>query len=72
MLHSKNIEQRLLAGLIQYPDEYGEIANFISEQDFASTENKVTSTIFSALKFFCEKGKAVDHVILCEKINSLG
>jgi len=72
MIHSLEIEQQLLAGLIKYPEQYGEIANFISEKDFVSSANAVTSTIYAALKTFCENGKGVDHVVLSEKIKSLG
>lgn len=72
MIHSKEIEQRLLAGLIKYPEQYGEIADFISEKDFQAVGNHVTSTIYSALKSFCENGKAVDHVILSERLKGLG
>ena len=72
MIYSKDIEQQLLAGLIKYPEQYGDIANFISEKDFVSSDNGVTATIYAALKTFCENGKGVDHVVLSEKIKSLG
>lgn len=72
MIYSIELEKRLLAGLIKFPNVYGEIANFINESDFASDQNKVTRTVFSSLKSFCENGQPIDHVILSEKIKSLG
>jgi replicative DNA helicase len=72
MIYSIELEKRLLAGLIRHPNVYGEIANFINEADFGSDQNKITRTIFSSLKSFCENGQSIDHVILSEKIKSLG
>jgi len=72
MIYNLGLEQRLLAGLIKYPNCYGDIADIIGEGDFSSDQNKITKTIFSALKGLCENGGGVDEVILIERIKSLG
>lgn len=72
MIYSLELEQRLLAGLIKYPECYGEIANFIGEIDFSSDQNKITKTIFSVLKGLCDKGDGVDEVVLIERVKALG
>lgn len=72
MIFNLNLEERLLAGLIKYPNSYNEICGFINENDFASDENKVTKTIFSVLKDYCEKGHKVDYIIISERIKDLG
>ena len=72
MIYNLELEHRLLAGLLKHPDQYGAIADFISEKDFASTEENITGTVYIALKSFCENNKGVDLIVLSEKIKSLG
>lgn len=72
MVFNLNLEERLLAGLIKYPNSYHDICSFINENDFASDENKVTKTIFNILKDYCEKNQKVDYLILSERIKDLG
>ena len=64
MIYNLELEHRLLAGLLKHPDQYGAIADFISEKDFASTEENITGTVYIALKSFCENNKGVDLIVL--------
>lgn len=72
MIQNLDLEQRLLAGLIRFPNAYGDIANFISEEDFYADENNITRTLFSVIKEFCSKGAPVDEVVLSERVKALG
>jgi replicative DNA helicase len=72
MIYNLELEERILSGLIKHPSTYADISSFISEKDFASDENKITKTIFNVLKGFCEGSKAVDHVILSQRVKDLG
>lgn len=70
MIHSLELEQYLLGGLIKYPDKYSEVENFIDEDDFYADENQTNRIIFLALKQCIDKGDAVDHVVLTQRITS--
>lgn len=70
MIHSLDLEQYVLGGLIKYPDKYAEVENFIDENDFYADENQTNRTIFLALKQCIDKGDAVDHVVLTQRITS--
>jgi len=72
MLTNLELEQRLLAGLIQHPSCYGEIENFISKDDFEGDENGITKVLFNAIKNFCENAQDIDETILSERIKALG
>ncbi len=70
MIHSLELEQHLLGGLIKYPDTYSEIENFIDENDFFADQNQTNKTIFLALKQCIDKGDSIDHVVLTQRILS--
>ncbi|MDA7495710.1 hypothetical protein OAL45_00170 [bacterium] len=72
MLTNLELEQRLLAGLIQYPSCYGEIENFITKDDFEGDENGITKVLFNAIKSFCQNAQDIDETILSERIKALG
>jgi replicative DNA helicase len=70
--HSFRQEKYVLAGLMKYPQIWGEVSYFLSESDFYSETKKINSTIFSVLKMNLNDDKAVDAVIITEKIIQLG
>ena len=47
MVFSAEVEKQLLAGLLNYPDKYVEIAAFVSSKDFFFEPNQI---IYSFLK----------------------
>lgn len=70
MIHSLELEQHLLGGLIKYPEKYAEIENFIDENDFYADDSQTNKIIFIALKQCIDKGDSVDHVVLTQRISS--
>ena len=52
-MHSHELEQEVISGILTHPDFYLEIAPFISNADFVSDLNK---TIYSFIKSEHEEG----------------
>jgi replicative DNA helicase len=69
MVYSYEIEQQVLAGLLNSPQKYIEIAPFLSAADFVSDVNSV---IFSFLKADYDQGNFIDEVILSERVKLSG
>jgi replicative DNA helicase len=72
MIFSLEIEQQFLATLLQYPENYVQIADFITHKDFYSEKSKVNSTVFSVTKQILEKGEDIDPSVVIDRVNSLG
>jgi len=72
MLHSFDLEQRLLAGLLKYPEKYTEISSFIDENDFWSEGSKINRTLFLVLRQIIENGDEIDEIIVSERVSGLG
>ena len=72
MLHSFDLEQRLLAGLLKYPEKYTEISSFIDENDFWSEGSKINRTLFLVLRQIIENGDEIDEIIVSERVSRLG
>lgn len=68
-MFSYELEQQLIAGLLNHPSVYGEISGVISSSDFVADINK---TIFSFLSNSYEKSESIDPNILAEKISLSG
>ena len=69
MVFSHEVEQQFLAGLLNYPEKYVEVAPFIRASDFSS---HVNSVMFSFLQAEYEEGNFIDDVILAERIKLSG
>lgn len=69
MVYSYEVEQQVLAGLLNNPDAYIEVASFLSADDFVSDVNRV---IFSFLKADYDQGNFIDDVLLSERIKLSG
>jgi replicative DNA helicase len=65
---SFEVERQLLATLINNPDHYSDIAQFVNEDDFCSENSDVNRTIFSILKRSLDSGQNLDHVLLTERV----
>jgi replicative DNA helicase len=72
MIFSYELEQHLLSALIKFPDKFSEISVVISERDFFSGSSNVNRTIFLILKQAIENSEKIDHIILTERVKSLG
>ncbi len=69
MVHSRELEQQLLGGLLNHPEQYIAIAPFVSAKDFVYDANGV---IFSFLKSEYSEGNYIDEVIISERIKLSG
>jgi replicative DNA helicase len=69
---SLEIESQFLATLLNHPDNYCDIAQFISEEDFCADNSYVNRTIFTILKNALDNSEVLDPVVLTERLNSVG
>lgn len=72
MIHSFDLEKKVLSGLIQHQHKWEEVASFIGEIDFYSEDSKVNISIFKLIRGALNKGDAIDDTILLEQIKRLG
>jgi replicative DNA helicase len=72
MLYSLEVEKQFLAGLIQHPEAYSEICDFISEVDFYSEDTIVHKTIYHILKKCIESNEKADEIIIAQRIKEIG
>jgi len=72
MIFSLEIEQQFLATLLQHPDNYASIADFINHKDFYNEKSKVNQTTFSIISQILEKGEELDPSVVIDRINKLG
>lgn len=71
MIHSFELEKKVLSGLLQHQHKWEEIATIINEKDFYSEDSKVHISIFKLIRSSLNKGEAIDDTILIEKLNAL-
>lgn len=71
-MYSFDLEKQLLAGLINHPDIFIEIAPFIHEDDFYNKNSQVNRTIFCIIKNAIESSEAIDYVMISERALGLG
>lgn len=72
MLYSLEVEKQFLAGLIQHPDAYTEVCDFISESDFYSDETVVHKTIYHIIRKIIESNDKLDEIIIAQRIKEIG
>lgn len=68
-MHSYELEQQVIAGLLNEPSTYNAISPFISSSDFVSDIN---NTVYSFIRDSYERSETLDPIILAEKINLSG
>lgn len=68
LIHSYEVERLCLASLIRFPNLFGEIQQFVNEQDFVSKLNK---TIFSLIKSSIAREEEVNIYTLAERIKNI-
>ena len=72
MLYSLEVEKQFLAGLLQYPETYSEICDFVSESDFYSEDTIVHKTIYHIIRKCLESNEKVDEIIIAQRIKEIG
>lgn len=71
MIYSYEIEKRVLSGILQNQDMWGDVAQFLEESDFYSEDSKVHSCIFKMLRSSLNNSEAIDDVILIDRLKSM-
>jgi len=71
MIHSFELEKKVLSGLLQHPHKWEEISIFLNESDFYSEDSKVNVSLFKLLKNALNNAETVDETILIQRINQL-
>jgi replicative DNA helicase len=61
MVYSPEIERMVLAGLIQYPETYPDVAVYLNDKDFHS---EVYRTIFTVIRIILNESKVLDRVLI--------
>jgi DnaB-like helicase N terminal domain/DnaB-like helicase C terminal domain len=64
-LYNIDLEKRLLAGLLQYSETWGEVS-FMKEEDFSP----VHRAVFSVLKLTFERNEPISAILLAEKLKT--
>lgn len=72
MIYNLELEKQLLAALIKEPENYIEVANFISAKDFYSEDSNLHSTIFTIIKQSIDAGESIDEIIIAQRVGALG
>jgi len=71
MICNRELEKRLIAGLIQYPDTWEEISVWIEANDFPSEGSSINNTIFCILRNALNSQEKIDEIIIAERIKNL-
>jgi len=72
MIYSQNLEKRVLSGLLQCQDKWGEVAHILNEKDFYSVDSKVHVSLFKLLVGALNNAEKIDEIILIERVKKLG
>jgi len=72
MIYNYELEKQLLAGLIQDPESFIDISDFISHKDFYSENTSLHSTIFRVVEQAISRGDEVDEVIIAQRVSDMG
>ena len=72
MIYSIELEKQVLSGMLSHPEVYGEIADFINDEDFYSGDNSIHRTIFQVVRSLIDSGDAVDPVVVAQRLKDLG
>ena len=72
MIKNLNLEKRVLSGILQHQNLWGEIAEWISEKDFYSEDTIVHKSLFSLLRVALNNKESIDEIILIGRLNQLG
>jgi replicative DNA helicase len=71
MIHSFDLEKKVLSGVLQHQHKWEEISSFLNERDFYSDDSKVNVSIFKLLKNALNNAENIDETILVQRINQL-
>ena len=71
MIHSFDLEKKVLSGVLQHQHKWEEISSFLNERDFYSEDSKVNVSIFKLLKNALNNAENIDETILVQRIQQL-
>ena len=71
MIYSSEIERAVLAGLLQHPECYPEVANYLSEEDFYKEDSQLHTSIFRIMKMALDSAERIDATLLLSRMQQL-
>ena len=71
MIHSFDLEKKVLSGVLQHQYKWEEISSFLNDRDFYSEDSKVNVSIFKLLKNALNNAENIDETILVQRIQQL-
>jgi replicative DNA helicase len=71
MIFSYEIEKKVLSGLLQHPNKWGEISCFLCDRDFYSEDSKVNISIFKLIRNALDNAEVIDETILIQRLDQL-
>jgi replicative DNA helicase len=72
MIYSLPLEKQVLSGLLRNPDVYGEIADFIGDDDFYSADSRLNRTVFQIIRNCINSGETVDATVVSQRVKDIG
>jgi replicative DNA helicase len=71
MIHSFDLEKKVLSGLLQHQHKWAEVSSFIKDSDFYSEDSKVNISLFKLIRYALDNAEVIDETILINRINQL-
>ena len=71
MIHSFDLEKKVLSGVLQHQHKWEQISSFLNERDFYSEDSKVNVSIYKLLKNALNNAENIDETILVQRIQQL-
>jgi hypothetical protein len=72
MICNRELEKRLLAGLLQHPNVWQEISVWINQDDFPSEGSRINQTIFCIIRNALNSNEIMDEILVAERVKNLG
>lgn len=72
MIYSYETERHFLAGILKYPNQFSEVASFITDDDFFCGASQINITLFRVIRAALQNGEFIDPVIISERVKSYG
>jgi len=72
MIKELDLEKKVLSGLLQHQETWGQIATLLVEDDFYSEDSKVHVSMFKLIRSALNNSEAIDDTILIGRFKQLG
>ena len=72
MIKSFELEKKVISGILQHQEAWGQVSNILTDEDFYFEDSKVNVTIFRMLKSALDNAESIDETILIYRVKQLG